>query len=435
MNSNPIPHPETGASPRPKAASVEAGSSKPGTGSQTRPSLSRRDRVLLPLIAVTTVLVISIASETIARRAFPDSTESPLDCMVLNDPATGVRGLPNTVCRIRLAEDPMVEYRFNRCGHRAGIECEPAPPGVLRVVLVGSSTTGGYGVPREESFPALLPGLLTQRTGRAVQVYNAGIEYSTPLAIDLQFQRTLALKPDIILWPITTAEFSHVVNTTLTRRKRSPGDLPSVVALVSEAYSKEGLASAIGVAMADPFLLVMNSRTVFMVRHFLYMSESLYEHNARMKPEQVNFLRVHPDQASLKQMELFARYASEIEAKSKAAHVPIVVTMLPLRLQASMISLHNGPPDFDPYQPARFTRSVVESNGGIFVDGLPAFENIPSPGRYFYPVDTHPNAQGHALFASVLANALTCGAVPGLATRKDSAHAPESQPVAIHSQP
>jgi hypothetical protein len=404
-------------------------------GAPIADSLPRRDLLLLPLIAAATILVIGIGSEIVARLAFPDSKESLLDCLVLNDPSTGVHGMPNTVCRGKVLEGPMVEYRYNSCGHRAGMECAPAPPDVLRVVLVGSSAAEGYGVSREQSFAAMLPALLSQRTGRAVQVYDAGIEFGTPLALDLQFQHTLALKPDIVLWTMSTWEFSNVDLTTFERGHEPPGDLPSLIAAAQSTFRKQGFAAALGVAIADSIELVVRSRSVFMIRHLIYLSESQYERNARMKPAEVDFLRVHPDQASLRQLQQFTQYTAEIQAKANAAHLPFVVTMWPLRLQASMISRHEGPPEFDPYWAARFTRSVVEANGGVFVDILPAFAHLSSPGQYYYAVDGHLNARGHALFAHILADALTTGAVPGLAARRDLAQSTQAQTSAARTQP
>lgn len=407
-----------------------------GVGEQTAASLPRRDWFLLPLVSTATVLLVLFTLETIARRAFPDLPESPLDCLVLNDSSTGIHALPNTVCHHKLLEGPTVEYRYNRCGDRAGMECDPAPPGVLRVVLIGSSTTFGYGVPREQSFAALLPALLSERTGRAVQVYNAGIEfYGTAVAFDLQFQRVLALKPDIILWTMATSDFSNVGIITFVRGNAPPSGLLSTIAAASATLHNRGLGAAMGVAIAYPVRMVIYSRTLFMVRHLVYMDESQYERNAKMNREEVEFLRSHPDPESLQKLGQFAHYAAEIQAKANAARVPFVVSMLPLRLQASMISLHEGAPELDPYQPARFTRSVVESNGGIFIDILPAFENVRSPGRYYYTVDGHPNARGHALLARILADALTGGAVPELAARENSTQSPPARMAATRSKP
>src|SRR6202035_2849097 len=93
-------------------------------------------------------------------------------CMSFNDPTTGAHGLPNVVCREKLSEVKQTEYRFNSCGHRAGMECGPKPPGTYRIVMTGSSFGFGLGVEREETFAALLPRELSQQTGRKIELYN-----------------------------------------------------------------------------------------------------------------------------------------------------------------------------------------------------------------------------------------------------------------------
>jgi hypothetical protein len=380
--------------------------------------LPRRDWFLLPFIAAATVLLVCATSEIVARYAFPDSAENPLGCMILNDPATGIRGLPNSVCHGQQPETPMVEYRFNRCGHRAGVECGPKPPDTYRIVIIGSSFAEGFLVPREQSFAALLPAELSQRLERKVEVYNTAVQQHSARSVSLQMDQVFALEPDLILWPINSWDFSNADFTTFVRPSRPPGDLPSIGTAVSEALHKKGFGGALGVGVALSIELIIHNRTQLMIRHLLYLSETQYDRNAKSSTYEVGFLRANPDPASLHQLEQFDLYATEIEKKAQAAHVPLAVTVLPLRLQASMIALQERSPELDPYQPDRFARSVVESNGGIFVDILPAFQRVPSTGRYYYAVDGHPNARGHALFANILADALTSGAVPALAAQR-----------------
>jgi hypothetical protein len=412
------PHPDVTDGPmRPEDSFAESGSSAPGAHLETAPTLSRRDWFLLPFTAVATILLICITSEIVARCAFPKSHESSLDCLVLNDSSTGIRAIPNSVCVVKTEETRNVEYRFNRCGHRTDAECGLKPPNTYRIVVVGSSVVEGLLLPREQTIAPLLSAELSQRLGRNIEIYNTAVQLQSPRSIDLQMDRTLALKPDMILWPMTSWDFYNVELTTFARGNPQPLSLADLLATGSENFHKQEVSAALGVTIAQVIQFVMHNRTQFMLRYLLNHSDTVFDRAAILNPEASEILRIHTSETSLQQVEQFNRCAAEIVSKTRAAHIPLVVTMLPLRLQASMIALHQGPPEFDPYQPSRFARSSVESHGATFVDIFPYFERFPSTGRYYFPGDGHPNAQANALFAWALADALTAGAVPELAAR------------------
>jgi hypothetical protein len=110
----------------------------------------------------------------------------------------------------------------------------------------------------------------------------------------------------------------------------------------------------------------------------------------------------------------FDYYVGEIEARARAAGVPLVVVLVPDRAQAAMISMGEWPAGYDPYKLGEEVRTIVVSHGGTYIDILPDFRNIPNPEQYYLPVDGHPNAEGHAIIAGLLARELTSGAIPEL---------------------
>jgi hypothetical protein len=79
-----------------------------------------------------------------------------------------------------------------------------------------------------------------------------------------------------------------------------------------------------------------------------------------------------------------------------------------------MISLDEWPAGYDPFRLDNELRSIVTRYGGIYIDILPEFRSIPNPEQYYFPVDGHPDSEGHAMIASFLAKELTGGAVPEL---------------------
>jgi hypothetical protein len=101
----------------------------------TEAKLPRRDWILLPLISLLTICFLAASSESLSKRMFSESKTSAANgCLVKNDPLGGIRGIPNTVCWEKTAEGLLSEYRFNGCGHRAGVECGPKPAGTYRIV-------------------------------------------------------------------------------------------------------------------------------------------------------------------------------------------------------------------------------------------------------------------------------------------------------------
>jgi hypothetical protein len=81
-----------------------------------------------------------------------------------------------------------------------------------------------------------------------------------------------------------------------------------------------------------------------------------------------------------------------------------------------MISMGKWPSGADPFRLDEDLRSIVSGRGGIYVDILPDFRDVPSAEQYFYMVNGHPDEHGNALLAGMLARALTSGAVPALGT-------------------
>jgi hypothetical protein len=114
------------------------------------------------------------------------------------------------------------------------------------------------------------------------------------------------------------------------------------------------------------------------------------------------------------QLSEFEKNESGIEERVKAAGVPMVTLLLPVRAQAAMISIGEWPSGYNPYKLDNELCSIITSHGGNYIDILPYYSNIPNPEQGYYSVEGHPNVLGHATIVRLLANALTNGAVPAL---------------------
>ena len=166
------------------------------------------------------------------------------------------------------------------------------------------------------------------------------------------------------------------------------------------------------------------SHSVFLFRHFLYESQSqLVISYLAEKPDAPymqkihgpEFLRTAPSAEWQSHLRGLNGDVADIEAQARAAGVPVVAVLLPQRAQAAIISRGGvWPAGFDPYKLDNELRSMIGNHGGTYLDILPDFRNIPNSEQGFFPLETHPNARGHAMISGLLARELTNGAVPVL---------------------
>src|SRR5580692_1391746 len=109
------------------------------SGQKQEANVPWRDWLVLPVLTLLTIGLMVTSTELIARRIFTESKTGGRSCAAIDDPADGILPTPNSVCLEKNAETQLVEYRFNSCGHRAGMECGPKLPGTYRIVMTGSS--------------------------------------------------------------------------------------------------------------------------------------------------------------------------------------------------------------------------------------------------------------------------------------------------------
>jgi hypothetical protein len=374
--------------------------------------LPRRDWILLPCVFLATAILLAGGIELAARAIFSESETGIGRCMVLDDPTTGARGIPNTVCYEKNAEAPEIEFKFNSCGHRAGMECGPKPAGTYRIVMTGSSVAVGATVQQRDSFAALLPKALSEKTGRRVELYNESIGWGFSHNTDLRFNEVLAAKPDLILWILTPGDVERSSLVLPTPEDTGRWQSKSL-AERSWLRVKEILGTQSGMAAISE--VFGRTRTAMMLRHFLYESQSLYGNAVLAKDDSdFGFLRDPMSKLWNERLQQADSDAATIEAQARNAGVPLVAAFVPHRAQAGMVYTGKWPTGIDPYALDDKLRAIVESHGGTYIDTLPEFRDIPNPEQYFFPVDGHPTPQGHAVLTRILAQELTSGAVPAL---------------------
>jgi lysophospholipase L1-like esterase len=109
---------------------------------------------------------------------------------------------PHSIFRHKISATEILYMRINADGFR-GLKdfTRPKPPGVFRIVVLGESSTFGYGVKDEETYPYQLEQQMNARSaGRRVEVLNLGL----PLArmnniLAVARHEVPSLEPDLIL--------------------------------------------------------------------------------------------------------------------------------------------------------------------------------------------------------------------------------------------
>jgi len=277
--------------------------------------------------------------------------------------------------------------------------------------MAGSSFAVGARVQEDKTVAELLPVELTRMTGRKVELYNAAIYRVRPVTIAQRFNEVLAAKPDVILWVIAPLDIKETADVLPggMRVAEPKGFVAKVLNRVKILFAaKSG---------PNPIRDIWDrSQTALVLRHFLYRSQSQYVNSFLMGDDNAGYLKDDQTPDWKRHEQDFDRSAAVIEERARAAGVPLVAVLVPGRAQAAMISMGQWPAGYNPYKLGDELRAIVTSHGGIYVDILPDFRAIPNPEQYYFPVDGHPDAEGHAMITDILARELTRGAIPALKT-------------------
>ena len=364
---------------------------------------------VLAVVVITGSMLVSCL-ETVSWLFFRESSTTTLSCLVLNDPSTGVRAIPGAECRQSSREGRLVDYKFNRCGHRSELDCGPKPADTTRIVLVGSSVGYGMHVNENDSFASLLPQLLSARTGRHVDLYNESMQWGFPSSVVLRLDSAISAHPDVILWPITPTDISSVdlITPTWLQPGKTDVESRSPWQRLLRSLHEKGLTGFIS-TMSQRLVDQLNeTRSMFLVKHLLYKSESLYikQYLARADDD-IAYLKSTPSARLQRDLDTFSERLTELQIRAKEAGATVVVTTIPDRAQAAMISRNNWPSDADPFRLGNEIRRIAENHGITYLDVAPLFRSIPNAERNYYAIDGHPDALGHAVIAEALATTMT----------------------------
>jgi len=389
------------------------------------PKLPRREWFLFPIISLAAVLAAALCAELTARWLYPVSRVGFDRCFVRDDPSGDAPAIPHGSCTERIVESKLpIEYRFNAHGDRAGMELRPKQAGVYRIVMIGSSMAMGLFVPREMTFAALLPPALSRRTGHRVELYNAatgGKFRGGPFPVKRsvgRFSEVFSAQPDMILWVITPKD---IENAGADGEEPPAAGGPAGAAERAQAQpinAWERLRNALvagnpGEKLADR---IKATRTSLVLNHLLLSHESQdqYVGSYLKNEDDAGFLRLKFGEKWAHNMDALRLYARQFANQANLAGIPLVTVLIPNRAQAAMISRGTWPAGYDPFKLGEELRSMIEGQGGVYVDLLPDFRRIPNPERHYFAVDGHLDSEGQAMIARMLEVELAKGEIPEL---------------------
>ena len=249
-----------------------------------------------------------------------------------------------------------VDVKINSLGLRNREISPKKPPGTYRIVVLGDSTTLGWGAPFAELYPQLLEKALNANPSSTnwsnYEVINTGIgNYNTCQEVASFKERWLALEPDMVLigWYINDAE---------------PTPSPSKNWLAYHSYGFAWLASNFDSAL----------RNVGANKDYRHYYNGLYENG------QPGWIK---SQAAFAEL---ARLCAE-------RHLPCHILLIP--------ELHtlSGNYEFKPVH--ELIRQVGARNGLDVLDLIEAFPATGEPKDYWVtPEDAHPNGKANQLMTA-----------------------------------
>ena len=363
----------------------------PSPGRSAR--LPRRDWILLPLVVIATAGLLAGASELVASLMFTERVTS--NCGTGD--GTGLwRHKPNCVAWMKNAEGPMVEYRFNDCGYRSTASCGSKPAHSLRIVLMGSSITLGLYVPTDQTFASLTERALNRDCDKPVEIQNMG--GIGPIAEQPQLVReALSLSPDAIVLTVAPYDIEG-----LGAPEPAAGSPPPPTGFHSIIHQITARLMSTRTAFAGAHFMLQDEQ--FMYRYYLASGTSRNVLSSPLTPEGSRAYAV---------LESIVR---DISVQLRGTGVPLVLMAAPNRVAAGLVSNHAKIDGTDPWQFGRQVTSIAERCQAIGVDATPEFEATPHAERFFYPADSHPDANAHRLLAYALVARLTDGSIPRLAS-------------------
>jgi hypothetical protein len=104
----------------------------------------------------------------------------------------------------------------------------------------------------------------------------------------------------------------------------------------------------------------------------------------------------------------------DIDAKARAASVPMALILVPSPAQAAFVNIRPRPGQ-DAYAFDIRVAAIARKHGISIVDPLPSFAGRSNPMSLFYVADGHIAPQGHRILADALVEGILASGLPAFA--------------------
>jgi lysophospholipase L1-like esterase len=309
----------------------------------------------------------------------------------LPHPDLGMRYVPGAVWRFQHPEYT-VEYAINEDGFRGPASSQPhpsSPDGSL--LLLGDSFTFGQGVPYERTWGAVTEGLLRQR-GVRLDLINAGVQ-GMDTRSELLMLRELAprYRPKVVV-------VGFLINDLYTNVSLDTNPRPEAGSAAWSRVREEVFVRAGG---AQTFHLLQ------LARRIVTSNDALYTKLYLEAPGRGEFLRLPLSTRPRRQLAVTEQLLKQLAAECRALNVPLVVLSIPQQFQVLHRVTHGERAgDIDVAFYDRYFADLGRRAGFTWVATLDALAKAEEPARLYYRLDGHLSADGHAVVAKVLADAL-----------------------------
>lgn len=349
------------------------------------PRPPRRRRLLPKLVAALSAFAVAFAlCEMAARIVFPappDPTRTPQIVYTYSDDL-GYIHLPNQEGWI---DDGFVT--INALGFRGPEPKVPKPDDVLRLLVIGSSNTAGWGINDDETFCALLQQRLP------AEVLNWSVSgYKMEHKERLLRRHGLALKPDVLL--VDFSDYDLFAPDETPKVRRSAAEAPArVLAQTGETFRLVPEPSW-------PNRLLRKSRALYCAKNGLYgLKVALGGGEGRASNE----IALLEGKSSAEIDTAWQKVEASVERIAQLTETlkgRVGVLVFPVREQVAK--------DYPNEQYQSRLRAAAERLGLFVVDPLPRFhEHAGRIDELFIPYDRgHPGLLGHRLIADAVAEAV-----------------------------
>ncbi|MDP8256697.1 MAG: GDSL-type esterase/lipase family protein [Candidatus Alcyoniella australis] len=304
--------------------------------------------------------------------------------------------------------DATYELSINSQGCRGPEFALPKPPGVLRVVLLGDSSTFGWDTPLEKTYGRLLEDALQQRfSGQTIEVVNAGEpNFSSWFGLIHLEHRVLSFEPDLLLVSfgrndeLDTAFSPQDLSRNLPDKQLVPRELGFTA-------NMEWLTKRCQGNQARGPRNVLRSTALYRLLVRLIYGEQQYEDRGIELPEDVVYrVSVQDYEDNLREIARLARAAG-----ADVLFIEIGVLHPQYREAMARVADELGAPFLGTFDLQMISSDWIKAQPRLAQDrelflsilGEPAMNSSPG-GWLWYTTDfCHPNAMGHAVIHRDLA--------------------------------